>query len=79
MSACRHNEEEGDRLMKKSALGWLLLIIGLVGITAALVHDYISGQPAITLGPKSYTILVVSIILALVGIVSLVKGGGQSS
>jgi hypothetical protein len=65
--------------MKKSALGWLLLIIGLIGITAALVHDFISGQPALTLGPKSYTVLVVSIILALVGVVSLAKGGGQAS
>ena len=65
--------------MNKSAFGWLLLIIGLIGITAALIHDYISGQPVITLEPKSYTVLVVSIILALVGIVSLVKGGGRQT
>jgi hypothetical protein len=61
--------------MNKTVLGWVLLVIGLIGILAALVHDYLAGQPAITLGPKSLTVLVVSIVLAVAGIVSLVKGG----
>jgi len=65
--------------MNKSILGWLFLVIGLIGIIAALTHDYLAGEPALMLGPLSYTILIVSIILAAAGIASLVKGGGRQS
>jgi|GEM_PF-6849606 len=65
--------------MNKKAMGWGILFIGLMGILVVFVHDYLAGEPALTFGPKSYTFLIISIILVITGIVSLVKSGNQGA
>ena len=62
--------------MSKGRTGAVLIGVGVVAIAAALSADYIKGEPAMTLGPKSIAALIVGAVLLIVGI-AMRCGGGQ--
>ena len=65
--------------MENRQLGIALLIIGLIAVNAIYLGDLLTGEPSIILGVKSGIGLIIANLVALAGLISLCRSGGEDS
>ncbi len=65
--------------MDNRQLGIALLIIGLIVVNAIYLGDLLTGELTITLGAKSGVALIIANLVALAGLISLCRSGGEDA
>ena len=54
-------------------LGYVMIVIGIIGINLFYVWDLLMGEGVIVLGPKSLTAITVANAVALIGVVFVAR------
>lgn len=65
--------------MLNAKTGLLLILVGLLASHYVYLHDLVTGSGQIQMGPTSWTIAVVALVVGLVGLWLVWRGEGGAS